>query len=74
MRTNKNLKRTIAPDPVYNNRLIAKLINRSMLDGRKTVASTQVYKALEIVQSKTKKDALETFRNALENIKPQLEV
>ena len=74
MRTNKNLKRTIAPDPVYNNRLIAKLINRSMLDGRKTVASTQVYNALEIVQSKTKKDALETFRNALENIKPQLEV
>lgn len=74
MRSNKNTKRTIAPDPVYNNRLITKLINRSMLDGKKTTASYQVYKALELVGTKTKKDALETFRAALENIKPQLEV
>ncbi len=74
MRSNKNFKRNLTPDPVYNNRLIAKLINRSMHDGKKTVAATQVYHALEIVGEKTKKDALETFRTSLENIKPQLEV
>ena len=74
MRSNKNFKRNIAPDVVFGNRLISKLINRSMLDGRKTVAATQIYNALKIVGEKTGKDSLETFRNALENIKPQLEV
>lgn len=74
MRSNKNYKRTIQPDPVYGNRLVAKLINRSMKDGRKTVAATQVYKAFDLIGEQTKKDSLEVFRNALENIKPQLEV
>lgn len=74
MRSKRNYKTTITPDPVYNNRLIAKLINRSMYGGKKSIATSQVYKALEIIAEKTKKDALEVFRASLENIKPQIEV
>jgi small subunit ribosomal protein S7 len=62
------------PDPMFNNRLVAKLINRSMFDGKKMVAAKQVYQALNIMQEKTGKDSLEVFRDALENVKPQMEV
>ncbi len=62
------------PDPIYGNRLVAKLINRSMLDGKKAVAAKHVYAALTIVAAKTGQEPLEVFRQAVENIKPQLEV
>lgn len=68
-------KRIVAkPDALYQNRLIAKLINRSMYDGKKNIASKHVYRALEILAEKTSKDALEVFRDAIENVKPQMEV
>lgn len=74
MRAKKAPKRQINPDPVYGNRLVTKLINRSMKDGKKDVAATQIYKAFDILAKETKKDALDVFRDALDNIKPQIEV
>lgn len=66
--------RLVQPDPIHQNRLVAKLINRSMLDGKKSVAAKQVYGALEILSKKTSKESMEVFRDALENVKPQMEV
>ena len=67
-------KREILPDPVYNSVLVTKLINSIMLDGKKGVAQKVVYGAFDIVQEKTKKDPLEVFTTAMENIMPALEV
>ena len=66
-------KREILPDPVYNSVLVTKLNNSIMLDGKKGVAQKVVYGAFDIIQEKTGKDALEVFRDALENIMPTLE-
>lgn len=66
--------RVIEPDPVYKNRLVAKLINRSMKDGKKSVAQRQVYTAFEIIKKKTKEDPIKVFSQALNNIKPTMEV
>ena len=67
-------KRDVLPDPMYNSKLVTRLINNSMLDGKKGVAQKIVYGAFEIVNEKTGKDALEAFNEALENIMPVLEV
>ena len=67
-------KREVLPDPVYGNKVVTKLINNIMLDGKKGVAQTIVYGAFEIVAEKTGKDALEVFNAAMENIMPVLEV
>ena len=67
-------KRDVLPDAVYNSKLITKLINGVMLDGKKGTAQTIVYEAFNTVNSKTGKDALEVFTEAMENIRPQLEV
>jgi small subunit ribosomal protein S7 len=61
-------------DPIYGSFLITKLINRSMKDGKKTVIRKEVYKALEIVAEKTGQEAIKVFDQALENIKPTMEV
>ena len=66
-------KREVLPDPLYNSVLVTKLINSIMLDGKKGVAQKVVYGAFDIIQEKTEKDALEVFRDALENIMPTLE-
>ena len=66
-------KREILPDPIYNSVLVTKLVNSIMLDGKKGVAQKVVYGAFDIIQEKTEKDALEAFRDALENIMPTLE-
>ena len=66
-------KREILPDPIYNSVLVTKLVNSIMLDGTKGVAQKVVYGAFDIIQEKTEKDALEVFRDALENIMPTLE-
>ena len=66
-------KREILPDPIYNSVLVTKLVNSIMLDGKKGVAQKVVYGAFDIIQEKTEKDALEVFRDALENIMPTLE-
>ena len=67
-------KRDVLPDPLYNSKLVTRLINNIMLDGKKGVAQKIVYGAFEIVAEKTGKDALEVFEQAMENVMPQLEV
>lgn len=62
------------PDPLYNDKVVTKLINNIMLDGKKGTAQTIVYKAFEIVKNETGEDALEVFYKALNNIMPVLEV
>lgn len=74
MRAKPSIKRELPLDPMYNNRVVTRLINRVMQNGKKTVAQDQIYKAFEILAEKTGKDALEVFNEALENIKPQMEV
>ncbi len=66
--------RKTQPDPVYGSTVVTKLINRSMKDGKKSVAQKQVYKAFEIVEKKSKEDPLNVFNQALGNIKPTMEV
>ena len=67
-------KRDVLPDPMYNSKLVTRLINNVMYDGKKGVAQKIVDGAFEIVNEKTGKDALEAFQEALENIMPVLEV
>ena len=67
-------KRDVLPDPIYNSKVVTKLINNIMLDGKKTVAQKIVYDAFNIVKEKENKDALEIFETALNNIMPVLEV
>ena len=67
-------KRDVLPDPLYNSKLVTRLINNIMLDGKKGVAQKIVYGAFDIVSEKTGKDSLEAFQEALENIMPVLEV
>ena len=67
-------KRDVLADPVYNSKLVTKLINSIMLDGKKGVAQKIVYDAFDIIAEKTGREALEVFQEALENIMPVLEV
>ena len=67
-------KRDVLPDPMYGSKLVTKLINNIMYDGKKGVAQTIVYDAFAIVEAKVGQNALEVFQEALENLKPQLEV
>jgi small subunit ribosomal protein S7 len=67
-------KRDVLPDPLYNSKLVTRLINNIMYDGKKGVAQKIVYGAFEIIQVKTGKDPLEVFEAAMENVMPQLEV
>ena len=67
-------KRDVLPDPMYNSKLVTRLVNNIMIDGKKGVAQKIVYEAFEIVAEKTGKDALEVFEQAMENVMPSLEV
>ena len=67
-------KRDVLPDPLYNSKLVTKLINNIMLDGKKGVAQKIVYDAFEIVKQKTNKNPAEVFEQAMENIMPALEI
>jgi len=67
-------KRDVLPDPLYNSKLVTKLINNIMLDGKKGIAQKIVYDAFAIVESKTGKPALEAYTEALEAIMPMLEI
>ena len=74
MRKRRATKRDILADPIYNSKVVAKLINIVMIDGKKGTAQTIVYDAFEQIKDKTSKDPMEVFNACLENIKPQLEV
>lgn len=67
-------KRDVLPDPIYNSKVVTKLVNNVMLDGKKTVAQTIVYDAFDIIKEKTQKEPLEVFEEALNNVMPVLEV
>jgi len=73
-RRNKKEKRTILPDPVYDNVAVAKFTNQIMRRGKKTIARKIVYRAFDIIKEKTKKDPIEVFEQALNNASPLLEV
>ena len=67
-------KREVLADPIYNSKVVTRLVNYIMLDGKKGVAQKIVYEAFETVKEKTGNDPLETFEKAMENIMPSLEV
>ncbi|QQG43659.1 MAG: 30S ribosomal protein S7 [Candidatus Daviesbacteria bacterium] len=74
MRSGKTTKRLIKPDSLYHSVLVAKLINRVMMDGKKATAQSLVYKALEQVKEETKSEPLSVLEKAIENITPKMEV
>ncbi len=67
-------KRDVLPDPLYGSKLVTKLVNNIMYDGKKGVAQTIVYDAFTIIEEKVGQNPLEVFQAALDNIKPELEV
>lgn len=67
-------KRDVLPDPLYNDKIVTKLINNIMYDGKKGVSQKIVYDAFEILRGKTGKDPLEVFETAMNNVMPVLEV
>lgn len=67
-------KRDVLPDPVYNSKLVTRLINRIMIDGKRGVAQTILYDAFTIIQERTGNEPMEVFEAALKNIMPVLEV
>ncbi|MBO5851525.1 MAG: 30S ribosomal protein S7 [Clostridia bacterium] len=67
-------KRDVLPDPIYGSKVVTKLVNQIMLDGKKGVAQNIVYTAFEKMQAKTGQDAMEVFNQAMANVMPLLEV
>lgn len=67
-------KRKIVPDPKYHDKMVSKLVTKMMLGGKKSSAEQVVYKAFDLIQQKGHEDPLKTFKQALENLKPILEV
>ena len=74
MRKRRAVKRDVLADPVYHSKVVTKLINQIMVDGKRGKAETIVYDAFNIVKEKTNSDPIEVFTKALENVKPALEV
>lgn len=66
-------KREILPDPVYNNELVAKMVNKVMLDGKRNTAERIFYNAMSIIEKKTGEDPFKVFKQAIENVKPFME-
>ena len=73
-RRGSTAKRDVLPDPLYNSKLVTKLINNIMLDGKKGVAQKIVYDAFDIIKEKSGEEPLDVFEKAMENIMPVLEV
>ena len=67
-------KRDVLPDPIYNSKLVTKLINKIMIDGKRGTAQTILYNAFAIIEEKTGQNAMEVFEKALENVMPLLEL
>ncbi len=74
MRKRRAVKRDVLPDPIYNSKVVTKLINQIMQKGKKGTAQKILYTAFDIVKEKTGKDPMDVYNEALENIKPALEV
>ena len=74
MRKRRSIKRDVLPDPVYNSKVVTKLVNQIMTDGKKGTAQKILYEAFDIIKSTTNEDPNEVYLKALENVKPALEV
>ncbi len=74
MRKKRATKREVLADPMYNSKMVTKLINTIMNDGKKGIAQTILYKSFDIVKEKTNSEPMEVYGKALSNIKPALEV
>ena len=74
MRKRHVFHRDVLADPIYNSKVVTKLINRVMLDGKRGKAQTIVYKAFDLVQEKTNENPNEVFNKAMENVIPSIEV
>ncbi len=74
MRKRRAEKRDVLPDPIYKSKVVTKLINAIMKDGKKGTAEKILYSAFDIIREKTGQDPMEVYNKALENIKPALEV
>ena len=74
MRKRRAVKRDVLADPIYNSKLVTKIINSIMKDGKKGIAQTIFYDAMEIVKEKTNQEPMDVLNKALENIMPALEV
>ena len=73
-RRNAAVRREITPDARYNNRLVTQLINKILLDGKRSVAEGIVYGAFDIIESKMGEDPLGVFKKAMDNVRPAIEV
>ena len=67
-------KRDVFPDPKYGDRIVSKFINRLIIDGKKSTAERQLYNAFDIIEERTKTDPLKVFKNAVDNVRPSVEV
>ena len=74
MRKRRAIKRDVLPDPIYNSKVVTKLVNAIMLDGKKGTAQKILYEAFDIVEQQTGKKAIDVYTEALKNISPALEV
>ena len=74
MRKRRAIKRDVLPDSIYNSKLVTKLVNTVMKDGKKGTAESIVYEAFDIIKERTGKDAMEIFNQAVENVEPAVEV
>ncbi len=74
MRRRRAEVREVQPDPIYNDTLVTKFINKIMWDGKKNTAERIFYKAMDIISGKTGKDAIEVFKQAIQNASPLVEV
>ncbi|MCM8798140.1 MAG: 30S ribosomal protein S7 [Candidatus Omnitrophica bacterium] len=74
MRRRRASRREVSPDPIYNSKLIQRLINMVMWEGKKTIAEKIVYSALEIASQQLKVEPLEVIQKAVDNVRPLLEV
>lgn len=74
MRSKKAPKRLVKGDPIYKSRILTKFINKVMVDGKKTIAQSLVYKALENIKEATKQEPLGVFERAIQNVAPKMEV
>ena len=74
MRKKRAIKRDVLPDPIYNSKIITKLVNGMMKDGKRGKSQTILYDAFKLIEKKTNQEPMEVFNKALENLKPALEV
>ena len=74
MRKRRAVKRDVLPDPIYNSKVVTKLINQIMQDGKKGTAERILYEAFDIIKEKTGEEPMDVYAKAMENVKPLLEI